>query len=197
MKRILILPVLLLTLLVANPALSADFQKGLTAYKSGDYATALREWTPLAEQGDASSQFNLGLMYEVGEGVPEDYKTAVKWWTLAAKQGRASAQFNLGFMYANGWGVLQDYKTAVKWYTLAAEQGYASAQTNLGWMYENGRGVSEDLVKAHMWWNIAKSSGNKTAVKNRDIAAGKMTSRQISKAQKLARECVAKNYKGC
>ena len=49
MNRLLILPVLLLTLLVGNPAFSADFQKGAAAYKSGDYATALREWKPLAE----------------------------------------------------------------------------------------------------------------------------------------------------
>jgi uncharacterized protein len=56
MNRLLILPVLLLTLLVGTPAFSADFQKGVTAYKSGDYATALREWTPLAEQGNAFLQ---------------------------------------------------------------------------------------------------------------------------------------------
>jgi hypothetical protein len=49
---------------------SQDFQKGLTAYKSGDYATALREWTPLAKQGDAFAQYNLGVMYGNGQGVP-------------------------------------------------------------------------------------------------------------------------------
>ena len=75
MNRLLILPVLLLTLLVGTPAFSADFQKGLTAVQSGDYATALREWTPLAEQGNASAQFGLGLMYREGRGVPQDYKT--------------------------------------------------------------------------------------------------------------------------
>jgi uncharacterized protein len=64
MNRLLILPVLLLTLLVGTPAFSADVQKGLTAYKSGDYATALREWEPLAKQGNASAQYNLGLMYD-------------------------------------------------------------------------------------------------------------------------------------
>jgi hypothetical protein len=53
MNRLLILPVLLLTLLVGTPAFSADWNKGLTAYNSGDYATALREWTPLAKQGGA------------------------------------------------------------------------------------------------------------------------------------------------
>jgi len=66
MNRLLILPVLLFTLLVGTPAFSADYQKGLTAYDSGDYATALREWTPLADQGIAIAQYNLGWMYENG-----------------------------------------------------------------------------------------------------------------------------------
>ena len=58
---------------------STDLQKGLTAAQSGDYATALPFFEPLAEQGDATAQFNLGIMYENGKGVPKDYKTAVKW----------------------------------------------------------------------------------------------------------------------
>ena len=197
MNRLLILPVLLLTLLVGNPAFSADFQKGLTAAQSGDFATALREWTPFAEQGDASAQFNLGLMYRRGEGVPQDNKTAVKWYRLAAEQGNADAQFNLGNAYNNGTGVLQDYKTAVKWYRLSAEQGNAGAQNNLGTMYDNGTGVLQDYVRAHMWFNIAASSGNTNAPKNRDIVAKRMNSNQIETAQKLARECVRKKYKGC
>jgi hypothetical protein len=92
---------------------SADFQKGLDAAQKGDFATALREWTPLAEQGNAGAQFNLGVMYDNGQGVPQDYKTAVKWYRLAADQGDARAQINLGLMYEKGQGVLQDYKTAV------------------------------------------------------------------------------------
>jgi len=66
---------------------SADFQKGLEAAQRGDYVTALREWTPLAEQGDASAQYNLGVMYGNGQGVPQDYKAALEWYTLAAEQG--------------------------------------------------------------------------------------------------------------
>ena len=65
----------------------ADLQKGWTAYQSGNFATALREWTPLAEQGDFRTQSFLGYMYQEGQGVPQDYKTAVKWYSLAAKQG--------------------------------------------------------------------------------------------------------------
>ena len=166
MNRLLILPILLLTLLVGTPASSADFQKGWTAYKSGDYATALREWTPLAEQGDAYAQYNLGNFYFKGDGVLQDYKTAVKWYRLAAEQGEADAQFNLGFMNANGLGVPQDYKTAVKWYRLAAEQGNASAQTNLGLMYENGRGVSQDYKTAVELYTLAAEQGDAVAQSN-------------------------------
>ena len=101
---------------------SADYQKGLTAAQSGDYATALREWTPLAKQGDANAQYNLGVMYDNGRGVPQGYKTAVKWYRLAAEQGYADAQYNLGLMYAEGRGVPKDDKTALKWYKLAAER---------------------------------------------------------------------------
>jgi|TARA_B110000908_G_scaffold154348_1_gene191585 hypothetical protein len=59
----------------------------LEAYNSGDFKTALAEWTPIAEQGDAYVQNNLGLIYDSGEGVPENDKTAVKWYTKAAEQG--------------------------------------------------------------------------------------------------------------
>ena len=83
----------------AGVSWSQDSKRVLPHTKSGDYATALREWTPLAKQGNASAQFNLGLMYRKGQGVPQDYKTAVKWYRLAAEQGNASAQFNLGVMY--------------------------------------------------------------------------------------------------
>ena len=69
MRRLLILPVLLLFLFVGNPAFSDDFQKGLTTYKNGDYETASREWNPLAKQGNAEAQYNLGIMYLMGEGI--------------------------------------------------------------------------------------------------------------------------------
>ena len=99
MNRLLILPVLLLNLLVENPAFSANFQKGMDAFNREDYATALSEWKPLAEQGYALAQNNLGVMYEKGQGVSQNYKTAVKWYTLAAEQGYAFAQSNLGQIY--------------------------------------------------------------------------------------------------
>jgi TPR repeat protein len=189
----------LATLLIFScaTAWAADFYKGLAAAEAGDFATALTEWKPLAEQGDASVQYNLGLMYDNGEGVIEDDKEAVKWFRLAAEQGYANAQFNLGNMYFNGEGVIEDHKEAIKWYRLAAEQGNANAQANLALMHANGEGVIENNVYAHMWFNIAAANGSENAKGNKDILVKEMTTQDISKAQDLARECVKKNYKDC
>ena len=115
-------------LLSTGMAVAADFSKGLQAAQSGDFKTALAVWTPLAEQGNAMAQFNLGHMYANGYGVPENDKTAVKWFTKAAEQGLAEGQFNLGAMYDFGDGVPENDKTAVKWYTLAAELWFAMTQ---------------------------------------------------------------------
>ena len=99
--------------------------------------------------------------------------------------------------YRKGEGVIQDYETAVKWLKLSAEQGNTIAQKNLGQMYEKGWGVSQNNIYAHMWGNISASEGNWDGIELRDRVAKKMTPADISKAQNLARKCVAKNYKGC
>jgi TPR repeat protein len=126
--------ILCLTLAVllgsAGTSWSADFQKGLDAYNKQDYATALREWTPLAEKGDARAQSNLGEMYYYGEGVSEDDKTAVKWYRLAAEQGYARAQNKLGLMYAKGQGVIKDNVYAHMWWNIAASSGNKGAVKN-------------------------------------------------------------------
>ncbi len=98
----------------------AGLDEGVAAYKQGDYATALREWHPLAKQGNAKAQSNLGLMYYNGQGVTQDYAKAVKWYRKAAEQGNARAQNNLGLMYVGGLGVPQDYVQAHIWLDLAA-----------------------------------------------------------------------------
>jgi TPR repeat protein len=174
MKKILLLPAISILLFCA-PAF-ADFAKGFYAYNKGDYATAMKEWKPLSEQGDVSAQSNLGLMYNSGRGVIQDYKSAFKWFRLAAEQRDAGAHI---------------------WWNIMALHGVVSAQFSLGNMYRKGQGVIQDYTRAHMWWNIAASQGYKMGVKNRDLMAKEMTPSQIEKAQTLARECVAKNYKDC
>ncbi len=109
--------------LVAAPAWAGDLQAGVEAYNRGDYATALKEWRPLAEQGEARAQTNLGVMYRLGEGVPQDNTEAVRWYRRAAEQGHTKAQFKLGAMYFMGRGVPQDDVQAHMWLNLSAAPG--------------------------------------------------------------------------
>ena len=147
-----------------------------------------------AEQGDARAQFNLGLRYGNGDGVPQDDTEAVRWFRLAAAQGDSSAQYNLGLMYANGEGVLKDDVEAVRWCRQAVAQGYVPAQYNLGVMYANGEDVLKDSVLAHMWFNIAGANGDEDAREGRDRLERDMTRDEISRATELARTCMASNY---
>ena len=98
-----------------------------------NYAEVVKWWRKAAEQGYASAQYNLGLMYKNGEGVPEDDVEAAKWYRKAAEQGNAWAQYNLGWMYDNGEGVPKDDVEAAKWYHKAAGQGHSQAVRKLGY----------------------------------------------------------------
>ena len=173
---------------LAAPVAAGPYEDAAAAYNGGDYAAALRLLRPLANQGDAGAQFNLGLMYARGEGVPQNQAEAVNWFRLAADQGHVDAQNTLGFTYSFGAGVPQNYAEALKWYRLAADQGLASAQFFLGGMYANGQGVPQDYVLAHMWFNLSAAQGDQAAAKNRDDVATRMTPAQIAEAQRLARE---------
>jgi Sel1 repeat len=137
---------------------------------------------------DANAQYNLGVAYDKGLGVPQNYVEAMKWYRLAADQGKRSAQYNLGFMYEQGQGVPQNYAEAVKWYRLAADQGNALAQSNLGLMYTQGHGVPQNYINAHMWFNLAAAKGYQDGEEDRDLIEQSMTPAQITEAQKLARE---------
>ena len=107
---------------------NADFDDGLAAYERGDYAAALNEFRPLAEQGDANAQAMLGGMYGSGRGVPRNYLESVKWGKLAAEQGNAEAQFNLAMFHAFGLGDLAiDAVEAYKWAVIAATNGVEEA----------------------------------------------------------------------
>ena len=107
-----------------------DFQDATDAYNRQDYETAYKLILPLAEQGDADAQFNLGYMYYAGQGVPQDYKEAVRLYRLSAEQGLAQAQYNLGLMYVNGLGVPQDYVLAHMWWNLSGSNGHKGAVEN-------------------------------------------------------------------
>lgn len=112
-----------------------------------------------ADSGDVDAQYNLGVMYNKGEGVPKDVAKAVEWWQKAAAQGQAAAQHLLGLMCAKGEGVQKNSVKAVEWFQKAAAQGDADAQNNLARMYYLGEGIPKDVAKAAEWVQKAAEQG--------------------------------------
>jgi TPR repeat protein len=117
---------------------------------------------PMAENGHASAQHDLGVMYANGQGVPQDYAEAARWYRLAADQGHASAQNNLGLCYAQGLGGLaKDDREAARLYKLAADQGNVLGQVALGVFYSQGRGgLTKDDREAARLYKVAADQGN-------------------------------------
>ena len=108
------------------------------AHLHGDYVTAHRKWEASAKQGAASAQYNLGVMYETGQGVSQDYKAAEKWYKMAAEQGFANAQYELAeILYvkidkqADPINIRSSLKEMLKWYRAAAEQGNKDAKRGI------------------------------------------------------------------
>jgi TPR repeat protein len=129
MKRFLL--VLATVICWSNP-LWADLDAGADAYERGDYVTALKEWKPLAEGGDALAQFNLALLYHYGLGVERDMELAIEWYEKAAQQSQPDAQVAIGDLFMAGlWGGAPDPEEAAAWYRLAAKQGHAEAKKKL------------------------------------------------------------------
>jgi uncharacterized protein len=179
---------LVLSILVLTAPAWADFNAGMDAYHSSDYATALHEWQPLAEQGQAVAQYQIGLLYANGQGVTKDDAKARQWYEKAAIQGHTEAQVNLGILLMYARGGQQDYKMAVYYLRLSANQGNDLAQRRLGQMYERGEGVQQDYVKAYMWYSLGSANGVEAGARLRDALAKRMEPDQIAEAQQLARE---------
>ena len=164
----------------------ADFLTGLTLAQQGDFVGALREWKPMAEQGDAEAQYYVGSLFNKGYGVPQNSKKAFKWFEKAAALGHLNAQFNLGNMYFDGRGTAMDYEKSVEWHRKAADRGHAEAQFNLGTAYALDRGVPTDYSIAYMWMRISEANGRKDVEKGIAIFKGQMTQSEISLADDLA-----------
>lgn len=153
---------LLFLTLASGQSTAGDFQSGVDAAAAGDYETAFALWLPLAESGHVDAQFNLGLMFDSGTGVPRNLETAARWYRRAAEAGDRTAQSYLGEMYAKGQGVEQSFEQAVEWYEKAAFRGDSLAQYNLGILYASGKGVPLDDVYAFAWLSVAQAGGQST-----------------------------------
>jgi TPR repeat protein len=183
------------------PVVTGTVEDGEAAYESGDYATALQIWRPIAERGDARAQFDLGVLYNNGRGVAQDYVIAHKWFSLAAAQGdERAAEYRdvvAGSIVPKQEPTVEqgeaayesgDYATALQIWRPLGEKGDARAQYSLGIMYNNGRGVPKDSTRAYMWFSLSAAHGNQTAAEYREIVGRDMSKAQVAAAQKLARD---------
>ena len=132
--------------LFSGSVFADDFQDADDAYQSKDYETAYKLLLPLAKQGYAPAQHNLGLMYLRGQEVLQDYKEAIKWYLLAAEQEYSLAQNTVGAMYAQGQGVPQDYVLAHMWFNLASSKGNKNYAHNRNMM--EGKMTPSQIEKA-------------------------------------------------
>lgn len=148
-----LLPLTLLLFTAFN--VYADFAAGGEAYKRGDFATAAKEFRPLAERGDHRAMYALGSMYAAGLGIDKDLNMAFKLFYEAAKNGRIDAMYKLGLMYEDGLATKQDFRKALRYYQKSARQGYPLSQYRFGLMYARGKGVNPNPVTASAWLIIA------------------------------------------
>jgi hypothetical protein len=147
--------------------------------------TKIDDSRPIAEQGSAEDQYQLGLRYE--QAMPLDPKEAVYWYRTAAIQRHADALYRLCVLSDLGRGLPQDFHEALRWCRLAVEQGHSQAMFMMATYYDRGRAVPRDVVQAHRWYNLASAYGNYEGAKWRDRLALDMNSGQLAEAQLLAR----------
>jgi hypothetical protein len=147
-------------ILLISSAAGADYAAGLAAFNRKDFAHAFSEWIESAKAGDAHAQHGIGMLYELGQGVPyADPKSAADWYQKAAAQNYAPALNNLARLYADGRGVKQDVPKAIELWSRAAEAGNVTARFNLGLQYAAGSGVQKDMKKAATYLLQAAESG--------------------------------------
>ena len=158
-------------------------QQSDDAYAKKDFKTALEGYRKLANQGNVTAQFQMGLMARNGEGQPKDDSKALTWYRKAADQGNSNAQFNLGLMYHNGEGVAKNDQQAVSWLLKSAQQGNPLAQSNLVIHYFNGQGVPKDLEKAYYWLLISSKPNDPEAAKNLDVLQSGLSPEQQTKVK--------------
>ena len=138
----------------------------LPASAQRELDAAIIGWRTAANEGYASAQCNLGLMFDNGWGVAQDGVEAARLYKKSAEQGFAGAQLNLGNLFNKGRGVAQSDIEAVRWYRKAAEQGLAAAQFQLGIHFADGRGVAKNYAEAVQWYEKAADQGLAVAQSN-------------------------------
>lgn len=113
----------------------------------------------LAEQGDAKAQYDIGKMFQKGQGTKRNSEEAFKWFSKAANQGHERAGYKVGYLYHKGEGVGKNNSKAFKWIKQSADKNYPPAMFYLGQLYASGAGTKKNLKNALSWYEKADAKG--------------------------------------
>ena len=146
---------------------AATLDEAIKSFDSGQYEQAAKLLRPLADQGDASAQHRLSMLYFYGRGVPEDETVAMEWAKRSADQGNLDAMYFIGTMYMFGDQVHNTVEApdleAAKWFFEAASRGHADAEYSLGLLFLAGKGVVQNQEEAMRWIRRAADHGHVSA----------------------------------
>ena len=148
-----------------------------------------------ASEGDVEAQYQLGLRYAQGDGLPADLATAVGWHRKAAAQGHPEAQLALGRALTSGTGVPKDIAAGHYWYRQAAERGLRAAQLTLGATLVQGGEIPADPVAGVAWLRIAGATVAELEGKSLDALEAKLTPEQRAEVEKRVGEAAARTPK--
>jgi TPR repeat protein len=180
----------------------ANLQKSMQSTERLEIETNIVADEPIAntetKEEDASSELAIdetgksdyeeGLAYAFGDGVPQNDRNAFNLYFSAAVKGYALAQYKVGVAYAYGEGVRQDNRQAAEWFQKAAEQGYTIAQRNLAMMYLDGNGIQQDKVHALAWYKVVASQGNAMDIRRRDMLEKELSENELTQSQELSNQ---------
>jgi len=165
---------------------------------ANNYNEALKWYTLSALHGNNIARYTLGVIYESGDIVEKDYKLAAAYYLLAANEGCGKAQFNLGMIYINDQTEIKNFNEGLKFIRLAAESGQSKSHFNLGIFYKDGKLLPKDYFLSYVWLTIASLDKNmKHANIEKELASRNLTLRQIADAEKIAFDCIQREFKNC
>ena len=187
----------LILIILSSTTFANDRLKGYKALEDQDYKKALYYLSYDASLGDDKAQYNLGIMYKKGLGVPVNNNEAFSWFFLSANQGNILANYALGHSYLKGSGIKQNYKLALKAFKYSALREHPTSRLLIGNMYYQGQGVIVSYSRAFLWWNLAQDLNIDGASENISMIKKKMTKGQYSKAKEMYLMCMQDTLYNC
>jgi TPR repeat protein len=167
------------------------------AFRSGDNEVAVKIFSELAEKNDASAQYWLAHMTELGLGMPRDPTKAIALYKKAAAQNIVAAELRLGEIYLHGDLAPPDFTQAKEYLEQAAYHGDPRAAMLLGQMYRLGLGMSADPIEAYAWSEVASLEGSVFAKRERDASLGKLDTDKQQEAVARATQILEGDDRSC